>query len=597
MPHCHAFTRAVWPALAVALVGSLGLTAPVTAQPAPARGPDRAHVDVLFIGAHPDDEFQSLATFGQWHEYQGKKIAVATITRGEGGGNAAGPEKGAALGMIREREERRAVRLAGIDDVYYLDKPDFWYTLSAPLVSSVWDPSKRPDTLERLVRLIRATTPDTVVVMDPRPYNQHGAHQLSARLGIEAFFLADNPRSFPRQLTRERYPLHQPQRLLAQDWVYEPDATQQDCARHPDDVTGLPKEGHWTGTWSARNRTTWAQVERNAARLYVTQGFDRLFSSTVDKLRCDWYTVLAEHGRRVTGGTGSPQSLRPLYAEFRTWANDHGMPWLANEAQPEYPVPAPTTIPAVRHAPTLDGIAGDGEYPGDTLVLRHWDGVRCTPSDCAAAARLSRHDGDLYVFVKVVDDLPGGSLKSTDCERHWRTDAVEIALDPKGVSDDTASTYKLAVLPTTSDDGPCAARDADNHQGLAARTSPGAAWAARFDPQRSVNNNYAVEVRIPLVDLPDSVDPGAMTANIMVYDSDTDDYVGHSRLAWSTFGSAQADPYVWVPARLPGYQPPVGKLPTPPTIPVEAALSKDSPPSRLQRLRTGVPLGVGPRLR
>ncbi|MBZ6476165.1 PIG-L family deacetylase [Streptomyces griseocarneus] len=110
-----------------------------TGRGASSGGTDRAHTDVLFIGAHPDDEFQSLATLGRWKEKEGLGSAVVTITRGEGGGNAVGPQEGAALGMIRETEERRAVGILKIRDVYYLDKPDFWYTLNAPLVGKIWN--------------------------------------------------------------------------------------------------------------------------------------------------------------------------------------------------------------------------------------------------------------------------------------------------------------------------------------------------------------------------------------------------------------------------------------------------------------------------
>jgi mycothiol S-conjugate amidase len=39
--------------------------------------------------------------------------------------------------------------------------------------------------------------------MDPRPFDQHGAHQLAARLTIEAFLLAGDPQAFAGQLTDE----------------------------------------------------------------------------------------------------------------------------------------------------------------------------------------------------------------------------------------------------------------------------------------------------------------------------------------------------------------------------------------------------------
>ena len=128
------------------------------------KGPRAVDLDALFVGAHPDDEAFTLATYGQWGEAYGVDIGVVTITRGEGGGNAQGPEEGPPLGLIREAEERRAVGKAGIEDVFYLDKVDFWYTLSAPLTEQIWG---HDDTLERLVRVIRTTRPEVVFTMDP----------------------------------------------------------------------------------------------------------------------------------------------------------------------------------------------------------------------------------------------------------------------------------------------------------------------------------------------------------------------------------------------------------------------------------------------
>jgi hypothetical protein len=95
---------------------ALVLTLPTTgAQAAPPGGGPRppdattsagppADLDAIFIGAHPDDEAGTLSTFGLWGAEHDVRTGVITITRGEGGGNAVGPEEGPALGLIRERE-------------------------------------------------------------------------------------------------------------------------------------------------------------------------------------------------------------------------------------------------------------------------------------------------------------------------------------------------------------------------------------------------------------------------------------------------------------------------------------------------------------
>ncbi|NLU74331.1 hypothetical protein HCC61_16875 [Streptomyces sp. HNM0575] len=563
-------------------------------KPGGRHGP--AHHDVLFVSAHPDDEAGSLSTFGLWHERRGVRTGVVTITRGEGGGNAVGPEEGAPLGMLREDEERSATALAGIENIFYLDKPDFWYTLSAPLTERIWH---EQDTLERIVRLFRMITPHTVVTMDPRPFNQHGGHQMSARLAIEAFFLAGDVTAFPDQLTCEGLRPWRPRRLLSQNDSFSdllgPDAPEK---HRTDPDTGLPVLGFWSGHVSRRHGKTWAQVERDASRMYRTQGWAAQppeVPTDPEKLDSDWFSVLVERGEIVRARVREQEELRPLYAEFSAWTRKVGLPWLANAAQPDYPAAPSTTVPEVAVAPVLNGVEGEGEYPGPELRLRHWEGDEVPDADCSATAKLSRHGDDLFVLVTVVDDRAGTALGQDDAKRHWRTDSVEIALDPRGDGDDTSTTFKTGIFPfTAGDGGPAAERDADNRQGPAAKTAPGMRVAAKVgDPYRG----YTVEARIPLGELPAAADPERFAVNVLVYDSDTDDKTGQTRLAWSPFGSAQADPYVWGTARLEGYTPPADRPtdPADPEIPTEAARSEDSAASVAQARRTGVPLAGGPR--
>lgn len=67
----------LWLAVVVAWPGFGGAAAAATAKLP-------ADLGVLFIGAHPDDEAGNLSTFGQWHEYEGIRTGVITVTRGEG---------------------------------------------------------------------------------------------------------------------------------------------------------------------------------------------------------------------------------------------------------------------------------------------------------------------------------------------------------------------------------------------------------------------------------------------------------------------------------------------------------------------------------
>ncbi|WP_329035041.1 PIG-L family deacetylase [Streptomyces sp. NBC_00178] len=584
-------------ALTAAVTSAGLLPAAAEARRTPPPGTEPAHHDVLFVGAHPDDELLSFCALGQWRERYGWETGVVTVTRGEGGGNAVGPEEGPELGLIREAEEREATALAGIRNIFYLDKPDFWYTLSAPLTARIWD---EPDTLERIVRLIRETTPHTVVTMDPRPFDQHGGHQLSARLAVEAFRLAGDRHAFPRQLAHEGLNVWQPRRLLAQNNRFDGLLGEAAAAQHRTDPdSGLPVVGFWSGHRSRRHGTTWAQARLSAARHYRTQGWGTLppeAPSDPEMLNSEWFTVLADRGRPVRRPVHRQTGLLPLYAEFRGWAHKAGMPWLANNVQPPYPARPTTTVPAVATAPVLNGLEGNGEYPGPELALRYWQGETPTAADCSATAKLSRHDDDLYVLVRVTDERAGAPLDRDDVKRHWRADSVEIALDPRGDADDTSVTFKTGIVPLTADgEGPEAGRDADNHQGPASMTAPGMRVVSTVtEPYRG----YTVEVRIPLGELPAAADPERFALNVLVYDSDTDDRTGQTRLAWAPYGSAQADPYVWGTARLEGYTPPADRPSTParPRIPADAARSEDSPAALAQARRTGVPIAGGPRV-
>ncbi len=184
------------PALSTALAAPAAPRTPQTAdRTGHADRPGAADLDVLFVGAHPDDEAFALSTYGQWGEHDDVRTGVITITRGEGGGNAVGPQEGPALGLIREAEERRAVARAGITDVYNLDEVDFFYTVSAALTQQVWG---HDSTLSKVVRVVRETTPEVIVTMDPAPSpGNHGNHQYAGRMALEAYHAAADPHGLP----------------------------------------------------------------------------------------------------------------------------------------------------------------------------------------------------------------------------------------------------------------------------------------------------------------------------------------------------------------------------------------------------------------
>jgi LmbE family N-acetylglucosaminyl deacetylase len=252
--------------------GLAGLAPPAQAALAASAhaAPRPAGLDVLFVGAHPDDESGNLSAYGQWNEQRHVRTGVLTITRGEGGGNAVGTEEGPALGLLREAEERKAVAKAGITDIHYLDKVDFYYTVSDRLTRDIWG---HDSTLAKVVRLVRETRPKVITTMTPSPIpGQHGNHQEAGRLAVEAYYLAADPKAFPEQLGKEHLKPWRAGRLLHQEHLVK-SGTGPSC-----ETTFTPTDksadvyGVWGGRASKQGRT-WAQIEAEAGRLYASQGW------------------------------------------------------------------------------------------------------------------------------------------------------------------------------------------------------------------------------------------------------------------------------------------------------------------------------------
>ncbi|MFI6295007.1 sugar-binding protein [Nonomuraea sp. NPDC050790] len=778
--------------LTALLITLLSLTPAV-----PAQADAREDLDALFVGAHPDDEAFSLSTLGQWKEDHGVRTGVVTVTRGEGGGNAVGPDEGPALGLLREGEERGAVAKAGVTDVFNLDEVDFYYTVSAPLTDRIWG----GDTLAKVVRIVRQTRPEVLLTMDPAPSpGNHGNHQQAARLAVEAFYAAADPKAFPGQLREEGLRPFAPARLLLGGARGITAPVGPGCAAVTDPVRNV--YGVWSGRTSPGQGRTWAAIERDAQRVYASQGWAGFPDVPADpaKLGCDLFTQVdarvpipapggqaaaaptaildgalvrapgtvplgteftltpsafdvrpgtaftvratvrgrAQLGRssvtlrapvgwRVSGSgelgrggsavftvtpprdapTGqrvrlaatlatergggytdrqvevsaavrATQQLLPQVGQYETWAGELApqlrglvtpvltlasggsrqvgvvvtnvsaaaqsgsvkvelppgftadrveapysglapgasvtVPFTVTNSDPSLKtsneggdyaytitatsadgssvsrpalelVPA-TVIPAA--TPVVDGTEAPGEYPGPALDLsRLWEGAACaTPADCSGTAKLAWREDTLHVLARIKDDVVGTRLAAADCKRHWRTDALEVTLDPRGVSENTSTTFKAAVLPVTAEGPPCVLRDADNRQGPV--DLPVAAKAG--------DGGYTIELAIPLEQVPGAVDPARLGLNILFYDSDTQDKTGQTRIGWSTWGGVQGDPYRWGLATMPGYRPPPGRPTTPPdpVIPDTGLSSLDSPQSLEQAVRLGLPLAGGP---
>ncbi|MGE0455101.1 MAG: PIG-L family deacetylase [Vicinamibacteria bacterium] len=217
-------------------------------------GLDLMDVDVMFVGAHPDDDTGILATLARYLLDEGFKGAVVTLTGGEGGGNATGREAGPALGLIRQEEERRSLALVGVDAPQFLGLEDFHFTLSAEEVQQRWGDRFVCD----LVRRVRLGRPEVIVTMWPGP-GTHGQHQMAARAATLAYEKAGDPSYCPEQITREFLQPFVPAKL----YYYPNDAQAAGVLR-------VPSQGV-----SRRMARRYADLRALAASHYRSQGFDQ----------------------------------------------------------------------------------------------------------------------------------------------------------------------------------------------------------------------------------------------------------------------------------------------------------------------------------
>jgi LmbE family N-acetylglucosaminyl deacetylase len=162
--------------------------------------------NVLYIGAHPDDE--NTGALAYLSLGRGVRTAYLSLTRGEGGQNLLGAEQGDLLGVIRTHELLSARDLDGAEQ-FFTHAKDFGYSKSADESIRIWG---RETTLADIVWVIRSFRPDVVITRFPRNGGGHGHHVASGILAEEAFAAAGDPVRFPEQL--QYVSVWQPRRLV-----------------------------------------------------------------------------------------------------------------------------------------------------------------------------------------------------------------------------------------------------------------------------------------------------------------------------------------------------------------------------------------------
>src|SRR5690606_38165379 len=121
------------------------------------------------------------------------RTGYLSLTRGDGGQNLIGDEKGALLGIIRTQELLEARKIDG-GQQFFTRAVDFGYSKSDEETLEFWDNEK---VLADMVFTIRKFKPDVLITrFPPNNYAGHGHHSASAILAEKAFTLAGNPEAF-----------------------------------------------------------------------------------------------------------------------------------------------------------------------------------------------------------------------------------------------------------------------------------------------------------------------------------------------------------------------------------------------------------------
>ncbi len=148
----------------------------------------------MCVAAHPDDE-DGTSLIVMRHKFGAHTVSLFS-TYGEGGQNAIGPELYEEMGAIRAHETMAAAEIQG-SDPHFLGLKDFGFSKSRDEAFRFWG---HEEALRRMVLEIRRQRPDVIITNHSTTSNDHGQHQATALMTVEAFDAAADPNRFPEQL-------------------------------------------------------------------------------------------------------------------------------------------------------------------------------------------------------------------------------------------------------------------------------------------------------------------------------------------------------------------------------------------------------------
>lgn len=156
----------------------------------------RTTASAMHTTAHPDDEHGGV--LAMLSRRDGARVSLLTLTRGESGDNAIGPELFDALGLIRTEELLLADQYYGVDAQYFTTAADYGFSKHLDEALEKWG---KEAVLRDVVRIIRMERPFVLISrFQGNERDGHGNHSAAGVITQDAFKAAGNPNMFPEQI-------------------------------------------------------------------------------------------------------------------------------------------------------------------------------------------------------------------------------------------------------------------------------------------------------------------------------------------------------------------------------------------------------------
>ena len=275
---------------------------------------------VLYIAAHPDDENTGLMAYlSKERKY---RAAYLSVTRGDGGQNLIGSEKGSDIGIIRSQELLAARHIDG-GEQYFTRAIDFGYSKSVEETMQIWG---RDQVLADIVWIIRRFRPDVLVTRFPADAaggGGHGHHTAATILALEAFKAAADAARFPEQL--QFVTPWQAKRIFLNSW--RPGAQGQ---------AGIPQVD--IGMYNPLLGKSYNEIAAYSRTMHKSQGFGTLPRQGSqmeyfqllegDPAEADIMEGIDTSWKRVKGGAECERLISGLIADFQVGNPSRSLPQL-----------------------------------------------------------------------------------------------------------------------------------------------------------------------------------------------------------------------------------------------------------------------------